>query len=86
MRLTCELCRNFCSELHDLRIDATGLLIGRIGPCCQASAPQRLERLRSQHPERCQGPLSMAEFRALTRVPRSPSPNRFGRPRRDPEI
>lgn len=85
MKYTCELCRNFCSVLHELRIEATGLLVGMIGPCCVEAGAQRMERLQALHPERTHGPLDINEFRELTRPPRERSGNRFGRPRREPD-
>jgi|EndMetStandDraft_9_1072997.scaffolds.fasta_scaffold72787_2 hypothetical protein len=84
MKHTCELCRNFCSALHDLRIEGNEHLVGRIGPCCVQIAAQRVELLVQRHPERRHDALSIAEFRELTRPQRPRSANTFGRPRREP--
>jgi len=84
MKYTCELCRNFCSAHHDLRIDGNAHLIGQVGSCCVDKAAQRAAVLRERHPERRHDTLSIAEFRELTRPLRPHSPNRFGRPRRAP--
>lgn len=74
MKHTCELCRHFCGELHDLRVGWGGPLIGRIGPCCVEAAAQRVEVLRNRHPELSQSALTMSEFRELTRPVRPQSP------------
>ncbi|GEM_PF-1960833 len=83
MKRTCELCRNFCSQLLDLRLRESDQLLGRIGPCCLQKAAQRLDLLASRHPERVAGPMCMAEFRELTRAVRPRSHQPFGRPRRE---
>ena len=67
MKYTCELCRNFCSALHDLRIDGNDHLVGRIGPCCLQIAAQRVEVLVQRHPERRHDALSIAETEACYR-------------------
>jgi len=84
MKHRCELCMHFCAELHELRLEETGQVIGWIGSCCLLSAAQRIEVLALRHPQRLQAPLNMQEFRELTRRTRPPSSNRFGHPRRTP--
>ena len=83
MKHTCELCRNFCAVLHDLRIDGNDHVIGQIGPCCVDTAAKRVEVLLQRHPERRHDALGIAEFRELTRPHRPRSTNTFGRPRRE---
>lgn len=82
MKNTCELCRNFCAALHELRIHDSRHLVGRIGACCVEKAAQRIEVLLQRHPGRHHDALGIAEFRELTRPQRPRSANIFGRPRR----
>ncbi|KRG44436.1 hypothetical protein ARC20_08435 [Stenotrophomonas panacihumi] len=83
MKRTCELCRNFCSQLLELRLREGGHLLGMIGPCCLQRASERMDRLAERHPDRLRGPMCMAEFRELTRPLRPRSHQPFGRPRRE---
>ncbi|MDG2524970.1 hypothetical protein P6166_06335 [Stenotrophomonas sp. HITSZ_GD] len=83
MKRTCELCRNFCSRLLELRLREDGPLLGMIGPCCLQRAADRLKVLGERHPDRLQGTMCMAEFRELTRPMRPRSQRPFGRPRRE---
>ena len=72
MKHTCQLCRHFCSTLHDLRVD--GPVIGQIGPCCLDKAAERVQVLRERHPDRAGAALTMAEFRELTKPAPPTSP------------
>jgi hypothetical protein len=83
MKRTCELCRNFCSQLLELRLREDGQLLGMIGPCCVSKAAARMDLLAERHPDRTRGPMCIAEFRELTRALRPLTLRPFGRPRKE---